>query len=376
MARTKATLLSLLLAASLLGCVAPQDGAVRSHVRVLTAEEVEAVEVLDEELRVVDTAAAWVHDVEVGAVLVSETGLLREVVAIEQAGDEHRIATRLASLDDALEEMDLEQHSGHVLGKADVIDLDLGVHLAVEDIPIHEDGPLTVRLHEASLDTWPVLDVETRMRRGEFREVDMAFDAEVEARLVVDLDVRTEDAISTSISRTLYESLPQHYVQWVGVVPIVESVQTRLIADITLEAEPGTEATVRIGGRANASFRAGGRYVEGEGIETLRVSKTLEIEPIGPELLVGDTNPDFVRVALRPEVEVRFYEVIGLTVGVDAYAQMSSPEDAPACRMDVGLAGDATVDFTAFGIHRARSTQLFDRSGEPSACSDVAETRH
>ena len=75
-----------------------------------------------------------------------------------------------------------------------------------------------------------------------------------------------------------------------------------------------------------------------------------------------------VEVALRPEVEVRFYELAGVTVGVEAYGAVDVELSPLTCDFSAGLRGDVAADLGAFGVGVMWERDLFDEPIADRAC--------
>jgi hypothetical protein len=293
-------------------------------------------------------------DLKPGRVLVGgpqargKSGFLRKATSAEARGDAIVVQTEPAALTDLvrsgsvdarglIEPEDTVAPQG-VGASADVgVEIDdvslMSVHADFKDptnlLPVRSFSIVRdVKIKHGRLRFRPAVSTSLAIRRGKLERFDAIARGQLDAELDITVDTKTgldldknrlyEDKVrpylrASGLSYTIWESEPKVLpVQWIGIVPVVETVRTRveINCDLDMALEMHAEATFS----AHASVAAGARYANGawsaaEG-PSLDTSSTLQMTKKGA--FHGSCG-------LRTEIGLYFYDLAGPTLSVTPY---------------------------------------------------------
>ena len=311
-----------------------------------------SVEMEDDQLVFTSSGSGADFGFEPGNVLVGCAGdctdgasYLRRVLSVEVQGSQVILGTELASLTDAIEE---GRFSAEIpLSSRDFFDLTGQVLSAQGGLDLIVDGGLTFQ---------PTLYVDCEIGWGGIT----AFSATV----VVDVDYELDAtaAASGSVSMRdevlLFTSTPWvfWFTIWPG-IPVEGSAQVLVHAGF--DAEISGEASLTTGFDVGTTLEAGAMYQGGTWASIWTPSLSANYHE--PALdLQSDAS---LRVHLRPEVQVRFYEFAGPSLSIEPYllGEATFIPPPPAFEFYAGVTGELgfQVEFLSHEL-ASYETELFD----------------
>lgn len=345
---------------TLAGCSGQIDPAVvNPHLRVIDQP---GVQVAADTLRVDGAARAELDGVAAGDVLVSSlgTGFLRSVVGVSRDGDALVIATRPASLDDAVVQGSLHTRQDLLAPGERVEDRTVEVPpltVTFDELTLLEDGDDAKVALNGSVTLHPYLDVDLSVAHARVQSFELVLHGDLDA--AADVDVTAGHELSQSFEKTVWTSSPTVVTEWIGPVPVVEVLTLSLVA--TGEAHAGVTGTVTLGGvQAHAQLAAGAQYDADAGWTPVADhSLTLDADAPSTDLLVHAG----ASVNLLARLDVKLYDLAGPYVDVGPYARVEVADDGDTLTRGgrVGVSADFGGDLSVMGHHVASyDAQLFD----------------
>jgi len=350
------TLLGLVLS----GCAAdtPTDDRITriaEDVQLLDPAAAEATLVFDDRLEVPVDLVDTLADVEVGTVLVSDTGsgLLRRVTSISPVGDTVVMATEQAMLTDAVEDGLVEVRLQN--GKADIHGLSFdGFSGGLGNGFFFGRGDVDLSVEKASFDFDPAMDVDIDIERGSLAYFNAVAAGSLDASLEVKVALEDVNA-GTEYDYPIW-SREYVFVQWIGFVPVVETVELSLFVGVRVDADVVGRADVTLGGSTHGSVAAGARYVDGD---WRRIGeRQLSFAPL--PVSISAPGELHVRVFLSAQILVKLYDIVGPSISVGTYAGVARAHDAGEDQFmyRVGVFGEwrgqvslPFIDDAWFGVH-------------------------
>lgn len=279
-------------------------------------------------------------------------GFLRKAVSSDVLGDRIVVVTEPAELGDVIKSGTLHARSGldatPRIGTASGgarasergVDITFGDKTLLETRATFRDRtsllPLrrleierSVRLTGGHLRFTPSVDLDLAIRRGKVDrftavargELDAAFALTFDTKTSIALDKNPEyrDALqrfmrAPALSVNLYESPPHPLgMQWVGPVPVVETVRYRIVleCDVEMNTDMHGEASVEV--QSRAAF--GATYRDGAWSAVERPTLTAR-----PTFVLTRSGQFAGSCGLRGEVGFYFYDLAGPTLAVTPYA--------------------------------------------------------
>jgi hypothetical protein len=277
-------------------------------------------------------------------------------VAVESASRDIVVYTRDANLGDVL--VDGSVGDTMVLGadeKGDTYELGQ-LRVEIEDVTALDTDALRVHVHHAGLTITPTLDFDVAIRRWQLESFAAVRHGEIAGDIDVEVTLR-EAEIRPKIR--LWEAPPQVFVQMVGWVPVVETVQTSV--GLRVEVTGRGQATVRLQGNASVALAAGARYEDGEWRGVAEESHGFSGSiPVATATVDGVA----VRAYLFTEVAVRLYGLVGPYLNAGPYVQVDHPLESSEWLPSIGLYGEigGNVRALGFNIPVMPRIELFDVS--------------
>jgi hypothetical protein len=325
----------------------------------------------------------------------NSTGFLRKFASSQVQGDRLVVTTTPATLTDVVSDGSA-QHTFSVPTSASSIDLgrttltSVSVDLSTVDPALAGNTfSLDVTLDEAHLGFQPDLDFSMAFADGKLSALHMATSGSLSASMGVDVDARVTGTLlddglaalghySPSIKQRLWSSpvwnLP---TQWIGLVPVEESVQMYLTAkcSVSLQGFTGGELQAHATASGTATIDGGIDY-DGSNWTTTDGSDfagngTLTVAS-------GATEALFCQVI--PSLAIRFYDVAGPELGVGAGLDFSVQQPAanqgsatgPTWTASPELRATVQGDVTVLGYNAALGPfTLYQDIGTPFASSSV-----
>lgn len=290
-----------------------------------------------------------------GDVLVSGAGegFLRRVENVAIEGDSIFIHTTDAALDSAI--VDGQIATTLALGYDD----DLGIFdfgtlaVGMVDKTLIDSDALRAHVNRAELAITPTLDIDANIKNRKLEYFSLVFGGTATAEIDLELTLKRAQ-ISPRVK--MFSTPPQVFVQFIGWLPVAETVETEI--GIQLEIAGEGAATVHLKGDAEVNL-AGGAMYDGSWHKVADESHTFHGEIPFASLTVDEVS---VRAYLYTEVNVKFYGLAGPVVNMGPYVQVNHPLGSSEWKPSVGLYGEIGGEVKAFGfnIPALPGIQLFD----------------
>jgi hypothetical protein len=206
----------------------------------------------------------------------------------------------------------------------------------------------TVMLTGGHLRFTPSIETDLTIRRGRVDTFTAIARGELEASFALSFDMKTSveldknpgyrDALqrtlrAPALTANVYESPTQLIgVQWVGVVPVVETVRYRVVLECDLQMNSVMHGDASLEVRSRAAFGASYRGGEWKSVEQPSLTAT-------PKFVLTRQGEIAGTCGLRGEVGLYFYDLAGPTLAITPYAVY-----------DVDRAGDAWAYTVSPGI--------------------------
>jgi hypothetical protein len=247
-----------------------------------------------------------------GAIVISSAGdgLIRGVAAIHDSGDRLVLDTVPASLEDAVIDGDVAGSLALSDGKADTYGLGR-ISYDVRDREVLSNDYLAVTVTHASFTATPTIDLDLSMRHRSLEHFAAVLNGQLDASL--DVEIAAREGI-THPTIPLWKSTPQVFVQWVGLVPVVET--ATLSVGLRLDTTARGEASVHLRGEAHIALSGGVTYDAGDGFSPVATfDHSLSIDRV-----TGTRLDDIdVRAYLYTQVDVKFYGIAGPFIDAGPY---------------------------------------------------------
>jgi hypothetical protein len=258
--------------------------------------------------------AGEIEKLRPGDVLMSGRGdgLLKLVREVRREGDQVVVITDQAALTDAIVDGDL--HSSHRLENSALAlrPAELTVGASLENISITNSRDLSARISRGSARFDPTIDVDLRIRSSRVERFAASAGGELEIELAVEIESTRAGAISVELQ--LLPTVRFRIIHFVGLAPVVEIVNVKLMGSFEIEAEIG--ASVEIGFRVHGITTAQIVY---DGNWSANGDHSVDLTRIGPTLRA---HAGFnVRAQVTPRIEIKFYNIAGPFIEADAFVQ-------------------------------------------------------
>lgn len=280
-------------------------------------------------------------------------GFLRKVQSVAQDGDSTVALTQAATLTDVLKDGSL---SAKVRGPGvPIVDasgkklLDVSGKTDVNGKTLGYAAHVTVT--KGTLAFSPEWDFDADLSGG-LKTLRVAATGELDADLELDVGLSIDgDATGDDIAKLMAMDVlkaPSAVIAdypvdlgHVAIGPLSMPVHAEFKATLACDVAYGGAVDVAIGGKASASITAGFEYANGGMSPVYGHSETLEA--IAPS---GATNASVhARCSVRPELDLRFFDVAAGEVWAEAYVQLGA--DATCDATTGTLAGDARAGVLA-----------------------------
>lgn len=290
----------------------------------------------------------------VGDIIISQQGegFLRAIEGIETRGDTLVLATRDAELGDALIDAQLATSVGG--GKADRYQLP-AIHLSIADRQLLDNAAISARIVNASLSFEPALDLDLDIEDRELEKFEMVMRGRVTGS--IDLDITARD-IEVGPEIRLWESPPAVFYQWIGPVPVVETVTTSVV--LKLSAVARGQGRLRIDAGAIATMAGGIRYTAEDGWERV-ANLGLDVHGSVPVASAGLEQVG-VTAWLAARADVRLYGVAGPYVAAGPKVEITRDLGAQKFNAKAGFHGatGGGLKFFKINLPAIPSFDLFD----------------
>ena len=243
--------------AALVGCAAelPGDSAVDPRVTVLSHVPGQDVTVTPGTLEFPRAGNDALLDLAAGDIVVSGAGegFLRSIDAISADRDRITFVTSDAELGDALIDGRVAASFGGD-GKADTYQLP-ALSFSTANKTIVNNADMTVKIIAGSLALRPEVDLEFDVDQAKLSLFELVLRGKLTGSLDLQIDARQ---VRLGPEIELWKSPPTTFVQFVGILPVVETVTTSV--RLRVEAVARGEGRLRVQASSTATMQAGVRY--------------------------------------------------------------------------------------------------------------------
>lgn len=269
-----------------------------------------------------------------GTVVVSGvgSGVLRRVTSVDPRDGLLVLGTEAATLTDALVDAQVAvQMQG---GKADGVSgltFD-GAARGVGNGLVFGRGGVDVNVTEASFGFDPAFDLDLDISRGSLESFSAVAHGDLDARVAMDVTVEAVAAgaqYSIDIWKRDYV-----FVQWVGGIPVVETVALKVSAGVRIESDIEETINVSLGGAAYGSVAAGAEFADGAW--DLVGENTIAFSAL-PTTVTGEGSMA-IRAFIEATVVLKFYGVVGPGIGIAPYVGLDRTNGVVSRR--VGVVGE------------------------------------
>jgi hypothetical protein len=343
-------------AALVVGCAAelPGDSAVDPRVTVLS--HVQDVTVTPGTLEFPRAGNDALLDLAAGDIVVSGVGegYLRSIDAISADRDRITFVTSDAELGDALIDGQVAASFGGD-GKADTYQLP-ALSFSTANKTIVNNADMTVKIIAGSLALRPEVDLEFDVDQAKLSLFELVLRGKLTGSLDLQIDAR-EAMLGPEIE--LWKSPPTTFVQFVGVLPVVETVTTSV--RLRVQAVARGEGRLRVQASSTATMQAGVRYDTAGGWQPVA---DLDLQASGSVPEASVTFNDLgVRVWLIARADVKLYGVVGPYVGVGPQIEIVRDLVEQDFDAAAGFKGEVggTLKVGKWSIPGLPKYELFDR---------------
>ena len=376
---------------------APDDVGVSQDLLVVGAGFERDVSVFDDRLEVPLAGHESVLGTKIGKLLVggpsqvdrNPRGFLRRASGVRTVGDRIVIDTSKPVLTDVfhgsaqVQVQDADANSATstaMLGNADLkpagwaskiggaikLPVQLGLlGLAaslVDPVRSNEKFNVKVTLAGGSFSFQPKVLTDVKVKGGELEHVLVAADGQMEGELEIDIDVKAQGSLESSkhgllrplrIDRRLAEWHPTHALQFIGGVPVWETLELALALHCDLAFNG--EATGKVFLKVGAEGIYGAEYRKGSGWSTIK--KAPDLDPSGSRLEISQMGTADVKCSLEPQVALLIYDLAGPTLALGPYANVHVDEATRAWTLQPGFRADVGV-LIAFQNYQVASERI------------------
>lgn len=323
--------------------------------------------------------------------LDSETnphGFLRRVEAVRRDGDRIVIATSRAALEDVFKGRVTIESEPTTLAEEPEVSGGLAPQARWQgqisrrvDIPRTplftkelSTGPVRwdveIGVSQGYVDFNPSITTKIELGGGSLEELKVVAVGNVHADVGVYVNVDASNPTDAesglqTFEKTLYTSPRVRFSQLVGVVPVWESLEARLVVRCGVRVRGSVRGELRFD--ADAWITAGGEYRKGRGIDGILEGPTFDMTPRWSASVAGNV---YAKCALQPEISLYVYDLAGPTLSVGPYAEGSltrGPAGPTAWRVQPGFRADFGGRVTVFGhdVWQGNVTLLDRKFGGP-----------
>jgi len=194
------------------------------------------------------------------------------------------------------------------------------------------DVDTIVEITEGNLDLTPSIGIEAVVEESELTAFELTAQGEMDFNLELHASASSDIDISREVPLATWSGT---YVQFIGIVPVVEVVTINIYAGFTLTAHGSVDVTGSV--YANASIELGARWENGEWEQINEPNFNFGYS--GPDLDIAASAR--LRTYLRADISVELYGSAGPTLAVEPYLQLDAfPLEAPYCTLSAGVDGN------------------------------------
>ncbi|HTM21549.1 MAG TPA: hypothetical protein VL172_13605 [Kofleriaceae bacterium] len=289
-------------------------------------------------------------------------GFLRSVVSVEQVGDRIVVHTGGATLADAIPTGHIHNQmvfGGHKEPTGGSLPFEFeGFAVGIGGTTLVGNEHVDAELTEGHFDFDPDLDLDIDLDGASLDYFNAVASGTIDASLVA--RVHIDGNAAGYFDKDLWKT-ERTFVQLIGYVPVVETVELALGVGLSIEGEGS--ATVEVGGSTTATVSAGARYQDGEWSAVGDHDASF-----APQARVIEGDADLsVSAYLYAELTVKLYDAIGPSIDVWPYAALTHTLGEPGWVPSVGIGshfeGHVDVPIVDEGW-TGFSAELFDVSHE------------
>ncbi len=286
---------------------------------------------------VVDTARPVITDVFHGTAQVGVAGTAGDATAMATSGAVHPAgwASKIGGLLKLPAELSL---------------LSLAVAL-VDPVRANETYDVKVKLAGGSFAFQPKVSTDVKLKGGELQHIVISAEGQMEGEIELDFDVKAHGNLGQAnhgllrplrIDRRLVEWRPVHSLQFIGGVPVWETVELALAlhCDLAFNGEAAGKMFLKVA----ADGMYGAEYRKDHGWSSIKREPALD--PSGSRIEIAQIGTADVKCSLEPQVALLVYDLIGPTLALGPYANVHVDEATRSWTMQPGFRADVGVLMT------------------------------
>lgn len=231
----------------------------------------------------------------------------------------------------------------------------------VDPVKSNEKYDVKIGLGGGSFSFTPKISTDVKVKHGELDHLYVAAEGLLEGEVEIDVDVKAHGTLATTnngllqpirIDRRLAQWPAAHSLQFIGIVPVWETVELSLVLRCDLAFNG--EATGKIFLKASADGTYGAEYKNGKGWS--KVEKGPTLDPTGSRVEITQIGSADVKCSLEPQVALLVYDLAGPTLAMGPYANVHVDEATRAWTLQPGFRADlgVLVTFASYQIANER----------------------
>jgi len=218
---------------------------------------------------------------------------------------------------------------------------------------------VSVKLAGGSFSFQPKVNTDVKLKSGELDHLLVSAEGQMEGDLEIDVDVKAQGTLDTTnggllrpmrIDKRLVEWHPVHSLQFIGGVPVWETVELALAlhCDIALNGEAKGKIFMKVA----ADGIYGAEYRKNTGWSSIK--KEPDLDASGSHIEISQMGTADVKCSLEPQVALLVYDLAGPTLAMGPYANVHVDEKTRAWSLQPGFRADVGV-LIAFANHQVGS---------------------
>lgn len=242
----------------------------------------------------------------------------------------------------------------------------------VDPVRSNESFNVKVALEEGGATFTPKVTADLALSGNEVSKMELVAAGKLDAHVTLDLSANPRGSLKTTknglmqplhFERRMVEFEPVHTMQFVGMVPVWESVETSIVLRCELALNGTVDAKIHVHAAVDGTF--GASYTREDGWRSLVSGPNFDGS--GTKLDIHQTGTADVKCSLEPQVALMVYDFAGPTLAIGPYANVHLDEThrqwsvQPGVRADVGV----LVEFAHFPIVTERVSVFDAPIGQP-----------
>jgi hypothetical protein len=221
----------------------------------------------------------------------------------------------------------------------------------VDPIKSNETFDVQVKLAGGSFSFQPKVTTDVKVKSGELDHLLVSAEGQMQGELEIDLDVKAQGTLTTTqsgllrplrVDRRLVQWHPAHALQFIGGVPVWETIELALAlhCDIALNGEASAKLIMKVA----ADGIYGAEYRKNQGWSAIK--KAPDLDPSGSRVDLAQIGDADIKCSLEPQVALLVYDLAGPTLALGPYANVHVDEKTRAWSLQPGFRADVGVLIT------------------------------